>query len=44
MSSGEILYKCVRSGTSITTTSITYVPCTSPTSCTDDTDCSGCSF
>lgn len=44
MAPSEIQYKCVRSGTSIITTSITYVPCTSPTTCTDDTECSGCSF
>ena len=44
MAPGEIQYKCVRSGTSITTSSITYVPCTNPTTCTDDTECSGCSF
>jgi hypothetical protein len=44
MAPSEIQYKCVRSGTSITTASITFVPCTSPTTCTDDTECSGCSF
>jgi len=44
MSAGQILYKCVEAGTSITSASITYVPCTNPVGCDFDADCNGCSY
>jgi hypothetical protein len=42
---GQVRYKCITDGTTITAdTGITYLPCLSPVSCLDNTDCFGCSF
>lgn len=42
---GLVAYRCVTNGTTITADpGITYLPCLSPSSCSDNSDCIGCSF
>ena len=40
---GQVRYRCITTGTIITTDpGVTYFPCLAPVSCNDDADCFGC--
>jgi hypothetical protein len=44
MPGGQILYRCLEAGSTITSASITYTPCLNPIGCTTGSQCNNCGF